>query len=402
MGSDALLHSLGFRNLFVGRAAGSLSTTGGSNVGVGYSALKDNLGGYENTAVGNAALSMNTGGINNTAVGSGSMANNTAGSSNTSVGSSSLHSHTLGEANVAVGSGAMATNTTASGETAIGFNALYQQSFDNSGAVWYPENTAVGYSALGSNKARTVTEGVGNTAVGARSMSLSSTGIYNTAVGRWSLSSNTTGSWNVALGGDALRSNLAGHGNVAIGHRAGENETGSNRLHIGNGIGTLIYGEFDNQRVAIAATDPAAALDVNGYIRTRVLANGTVCSNPIGILFTCGVSDARLKTNVVRLSDEMDVLEALPRLRGVRFDWDPSVAKARAFGIRREVGVIAQEVEDVLPEVVSTAPDGYKSVDYSKLTAFLIEVSRAQQEQIRALQKQVDELRRRPAHPAAH
>ncbi len=51
----------------------------------------------------------------------------------------------------------------------------------------------------------------------------------------------------------------------------------------------------------------------------------------------------------------------------------------------RQVGVIAQEVEAVLPEAVSEDAQGYKSVDYSKLTPLLIEASKAQQAQIELL-----------------
>jgi hypothetical protein len=114
---------------------------------------------------------------------------------------------------------------------------------------------------------------------------------------------------------------------------------------------------------------------------------------------TLPVSDARLKRNVVDLGEQIDVLGALGRLRGVTFNWDTSVDRARQLGDQREIGMIAQEVEAVLPELVAIDSDGYRSLDYAKLTAFLVEVAKAQQAQIRsdqaaiaALQHEVHQL----------
>ena len=73
-------------------------------------------------------------------------------------------------------------------------------------------------------------------------------------------------------------------------------------------------------------------------------------------------SDERLKDNIETLEDGLDKVE---QLRGVTYTRDD----------REEIGVIAQEVEKILPEIVKTADDemGTKSVDYSRITAVLIE-----------------------------
>ena len=57
-----------------------------------------------------------------------------------------------------------------------------------------------------------------------------------------------------------------------------------------------------------------------------------------------------------------------------------------------QIGVIAQEVEKVLPQTVLTPEDGYKSVDYSRFTPILIEAIKEQQKQIDELQKMVNHL----------
>ena len=87
-------------------------------------------------------------------------------------------------------------------------------------------------------------------------------------------------------------------------------------------------------------------------------------------------SDSRLKENITPLTNAIEKVSAL---RGIYFNLKGEPAS------KREVGVIAQEVEAVLPEVVSEDAQSYKSVDYSKLTPLLIEAVKGQQAQIEAL-----------------
>jgi hypothetical protein len=106
-------------------------------------------------------------------------------------------------------------------------------------------------------------------------------------------------------------------------------------------------------------------------------------------------SDIRLKKNIVSISDQMNVLESLKKLRGVYFNWNTSVEKVKDLGDKRQVGMIAQEVEPVIPEVVGKDNDGYKSVSYSELTAFLIEVCNEKQKEIDEQKKVNDGLKYR-------
>jgi hypothetical protein len=136
-----------------------------------------------------------------------------------------------------------------------------------------------------------------------------------------------------------------------------------------------------------------------GYFIGRLLntylshggANLPVYADSSGVLTTSS-SDQRLKTDVVNLADEIDVLDTVARLRGVAFNWDTAVDKVRSYGTQREIGLIAQEVEAVVPQVVGTGADGYKAVDYAKLTALLIEVAKAQQAEIAAQRGTIDGL----------
>ena len=86
-------------------------------------------------------------------------------------------------------------------------------------------------------------------------------------------------------------------------------------------------------------------------------------------------SDERLKDNIETLEDGLDKVE---QLRGVTYTRDG----------RKNIGVIAQEVEKILPEIVLTADDemGTKSVDYSRITAILIEAIKELSERVKELE----------------
>ena len=95
-------------------------------------------------------------------------------------------------------------------------------------------------------------------------------------------------------------------------------------------------------------------------------------------------SDARLKENVRLISDPITMLE---QIRGVYFDWTAEHIKMRGgedgyFVRKHDIGVIAQEIEAVLPEIVATRDNGYKAVKYEKIVPLLIEAIKAQQRQI--------------------
>jgi Ca2+-binding EF-hand superfamily protein len=58
----------------------------------------------------------------------------------------------------------------------------------------------------------------------------------------------------------------------------------------------------------------------------------------------------------------------------------------------RQIGLIAQEVEEVIPELVNTTDNGYKSVDYAKLVSVLVEAVKEQQKQIEALEERISSI----------
>ena len=92
-------------------------------------------------------------------------------------------------------------------------------------------------------------------------------------------------------------------------------------------------------------------------------------------------SDRRLKDNITPISN---ALEKVKQIGGYEFDWNDK----QYIHEGHDVGVMAQEIEAVLPEIVTTRENGYKAVKYEKVVALLIEAIKEQQ-------KQIDELMRR-------
>ena len=101
-------------------------------------------------------------------------------------------------------------------------------------------------------------------------------------------------------------------------------------------------------------------------------------------------SDARLKTNVTNIEHALDKVMFL---NGVEFDWSDQYLEDCGgedgyFVRKHDVGVIAQEVEAILPEIVATRDDGFKAVKYDRLVSLLIEA-------IKELKQEVDELKKK-------
>ena len=76
-------------------------------------------------------------------------------------------------------------------------------------------------------------------------------------------------------------------------------------------------------------------------------------------------------------------------MQGVSYYWQDS-----AKGESQQIGLIAQQVEKVYPQLVSTGSGGYKSVHYGNVVAILIEAIKQQQQQIKSQQQQIDKLNR--------
>ncbi len=380
-------------NTFTGNQTinGNLGVSGTASAGIVNAVNGFELGGslfaFGSRAQSNAYLGFagnnSTTGIQNTAVGVDALAVNTTGNNNTASGELALWSNRTGGANTANGDSALAGNT--SGD----------------------DNTAIGFSALGENET-----GSENTASGFLSLAFNTTGLLNTANGGQALFDNTTGSHNTASGGAALALNTTGSNNVGLGATSGQIGDGSP----GTGSNNTVVGA--NTEFATGTISNATALGANAEVtesNTMVLGcikgtNGCTNSVSVGIgttapdsLLTVNgtadkpgggswgtYSDIRLKTLNGSFGGG---LNQVMQLHPIRYRYKPD----NALGIRdseEHIGVVAQEVQKVIPDAVTENGKGYLLVNNDPILWSMVNAIQEQQKEIAEQQKLIREQSR--------
>lgn len=338
---------------------------GQTSTAVGIEALAALTSGGYNTAVGLRALDESTTGNYNTAVGAGSLGENTIGASNTGLGYLALSESTSGTGNTAVGTAALSSNLIADYNTAVGANALD----DNTTGA---ENTAVGRNSLARS-----TEGDGNSAFGARALDSNVSGNTNAAIGVGALQANTTGNSNVALG-SALGNVTSGSGNIGVGNGAGALiTTGNDNIFVGGAAATV--SESNTTRIGGANQSRAFMAGIRGTTTGQNNAVSVVVDSS-GQLGTVS-SSRRMKEDITPMGG---FGRRLQQLRPVRFRYIDAFANGSK---PVQYGLIAEEVAEVIPELVAFGADGApETVLYHVLPSLLIE-------EVQRLQRELDELR---------
>ena len=137
-------------------------------------------------------------------------------------------------------------------------------------------------------------------------------------------------------------------------------------------------------------------IQVSSSVRFNSLGVGTEPSGTIGAILASNdvvafaSSDERLKENITLIENPLD---KIIQLGGYEFDWIQNEEIHVHHG--HDIGVIAQEVEKVLPELVTTRDNGYKAVKYEKIVALLIEGIKAQQSKIDSLENDIKWIKNR-------
>jgi Chaperone of endosialidase len=313
----------------------------------------------------------------NTAVGSYALVGNSGGTYNAAVGYQALFSNTTGAENSAAGYQALFSNTTGSRNNATGEGALYRNTTAN-------DNNAMGISALHSNSAGSLNNAMGNFA-----LEFNTTGNNNNAIGYGSLLSNTTGSDNDGQGYFSLEKNTAGNLNIGVGYKAGSNlTTGSNNIDIGN---AGIAAESNIIRIGTPGTQSAtfvaaiAGTNISGGTAVMVSATGQ-----LGVVS----SSKRYKEDIQPMGE---VSERLYQLHPVTFHYkQPNPDGSKPI----EVGLVAEDVAEILPELVVYNSDGQPdSVAYHLLPTLLLnelqkehQLVLAQARELTAVKSRLDEI----------
>lgn len=305
--------------------------------------MYNNTTGSSNVAVGADALKSNTEGANITAVGYQCLDANTTGVQNTALGDSALGANTTGSTNVSCGIGTLDANTTAS------------------------NNTAVGAYALSAN-----TTGEPNTAVGRFAMVACTTGGSNVAIGKDAAVALTTGGSNTIIGVGSAATLTTGSSNILIGKEANVSSAGNSELVIGNSVS----GVANNTGLIYPPGGGGIYQATNGtsFLQT---------------------SDERIKKNIVDNNEGLNKLKDI-QVRNFEYRTEDEIEELPShLAVKKEgiqLGVIAQEIEKVLPEVVTIESSGVKTVNADNLTWYLINA-------VQELSTQVDELKQNSHKP---
>lgn len=384
------------RNLgiFLGQNAGTL----GANADADYQIFLGEQAGYSY----NTAQNTKSGGM----IGIGRYAGKTGGLESIYIGYlSGQHGGgtSVGYYNVAVGGYALNDDNGQGYNVAVGYGALQDV---NTGR----QNVAVGYKAMnfgGSNTGQPIS----NVAIGYEA-GYKVTGNYNVAIGWRAVGSGTgvtpSGYSNVAVGSSSLFAMTSGYSNTVIGHDAGINlSTGYENVFIGKQCGQIITTGRNNVVIGQGALSGTNATNGQTY-NSIYIGNGSICSGYRNLEIVLGggltgkgnntaymgagsnynpannsswntTSDERIKTNVTDYTLGLDTLNQI-NVKTYNYLSDSDIATAHpeladSDGLVHEgldtektiVGLMAQELETVLPNSVTTRDNGIKAVNKDEL-----------------------------------
>lgn len=359
------LHTNDTSNIFIGLRAGEL-TTGKYNIYIGQLAGQNSGAGQHNIGIGNRAQENNK-----------------------------------GEYSTAVGTGALRFAANVSASTAIGANALQSSTFSY--------NTAVGSAAL-----MRLTNGAFNCGVGGSVMVNTTSGRDNVAMGSSAMLDNSTGSYNTALGSNAFLRTTVAQYNTAVGYNAGSTwNYGYNNVFVGANTDGSTAGQFNMIAIGQGTISGGSSVARFGNSATGSYGGWANWTN---------VSDGRFKTDVQENVPGLAFIKALKpvtyHLSATSLDKflhqnnppdlgnEANAMYEKALKEKEAIlytGFIAQDVETAAGKLgfdfsgvdkPKSNSDTY-GLRYAEFVVPLVKAVQEQQALIEALQKEVEELKRR-------
>ncbi|MBF0198613.1 MAG: tail fiber domain-containing protein [Planctomycetes bacterium] len=421
-------------NVAIGHEVLDLSTTLSKVVGIGYQVFSDSLTGERNTIVGYQAGESMTSGYDNTACGWTAMQDMTTGYENVAMGADGMDVATSAYLNTGVGQDVFANMTTANENVAIGKAAL-------SKVISSSRNTVAGYQS-----GEQVTTGANNSILGYQSGDDLTTGDNNIFLGRGIGNSVVAGSYNIIVGTDADtvsgdQSNLLNildliygdraNSNLGIGanaptetlHVVGNVSVSGNVVSLNNGFSLeggvtinetgaatnfRIESDIDENRfyihpasgnIGIGTSSPSANLHVVGNVH---ISNGFVVTGNIipsaNAVYNVGdpssawrdiytnhiniISDKRSKEEI---EDLPQGLEEILAFRPVSYQFKGQE--------KQHMGVVAQEVREVLPELVKGQDAKGLAVNYQQFVPIMVKALGQLDEKSQSIKKALDKRR---------
>ena len=162
------------------------------------------------------------------------------------------------------------------------------------------------------------------------------------------------------------------------------------------------YLTWDGSTLSVGNT--GATVGVQGHIKSyganKVISGSATSTGSFGYVYSAGAiraeddviayhsSDERLKSNIITIENPIDKVK---QLKGVEYEWNGLQSNYPSGS--KDSGIIAQDVQKVLPQLVKEKKGGYLGVRHDRLVGLLVESIKEQQEQIDELKKEVEELK---------
>ena len=372
----------GNHNIVMGCEAGLCLTSGANNIFLGQEAGKKIVDGVDNVALGQHAGCALTSGCYNVFLGSNAGCTNTSGDSNIAIGCQVSLPSTTGDKQLAIGNGSdrwiagdSSFNVTIANKLLVNASGIVTAS---SGIVTYygdgSQLSGLGESdkiAEGNTEVEVIDTGSNGiikfTTEGSERARIDSSGRMGIGV------TNPVAKLEVNVGTAVTALDIQGS--------AGQLFSVTNNLTSGS-----IFSVNDVSGIPSIDVDADGTIQLAPFSTTEMVGVGT--TNPTTKLHVIGevtatdfnsTSDARLKTNVQVIDDP---LAKVLQINGVSFNW--------VENNKPSMGVIADNIEEVLPELVSDTDP--KTVNYNGLIGLLIEVVKDQQTQINSLNERLSQL----------
>jgi len=176
---------------------------------------------------------------------------------------------------------------------------------------------------------------------------------------------------------------MSGGGSVALGSSVTLTNAGVTSAVAGTGVSV-------SAATGAVTISIGQAVSTSSNVQFNALGVGTAAPGTAGLIRATNDviafygSDRRLKENILPISNPIDKLK---QINGYEFDWIPIEGIHENEG--HDIGVVAQEIEAILPEIVTTRENGYKAVKYDRLVALLIEAMKEQQKEIEDLKNKL-------------
>jgi hypothetical protein len=209
--------------------------------------------------------------------------------------------------------------------------------------------------------------------------------IYNNNNGRVGIGTSTPSEKFVVKTDTHNYGMIHSNGEITVGTYVGGNSifggwigTKSNHplmFFTGNGSPQITL--LQNGDVGIGTTSPGFRLHVNGLV---------------GATSYVSLSDARLKKDILPIRN---ALSTVLRMNGASYNWNSDANPDFQLDNRRQLGFLAQEIEKLVPELVVTREDGYKTVNYLEIIPLLVESIKEQQKQIETLNRRIEKMEKK-------